>query len=282
MRRCCAVVPRLWLLACLLLVCSGAAWAQEDDTDALLDKAQAQLDDSQKVLKQAEGALDKANDEQLQQLAESVLDTQRQAQDLGRTLEPVFQQVDQRLKPLGEEQSSDPPDLRSQRRALQRERDALDAEVKRANLMAQNAADLSDRLERARARRFSERLSTRAPSPLSPALWSALAQQWPDDQERLLGLSAQGAQALQTARSAGVEVLIGVAIALVLAFPLRIFLRHLGRRYAASRAPGGRLRRSGLALWFLLVGTLTLGLAAAVLAESLRAAGELPKPVDDV
>ncbi|HBK46963.1 MAG TPA: DUF3772 domain-containing protein, partial [Xanthomonadaceae bacterium] len=63
------------------------------------------------------------------------------------------------------------------------------------------------------------------------------------------------------------------------AFPLRLFLRHLGRRYAASRAPGGRLRRSGLALWFLSVGTLCLGLAALILIECLRAVGAIPASI---
>ncbi|WP_204128467.1 hypothetical protein, partial [Pseudomonas ogarae] len=65
--------------------------------------------------------------------------------------------------------------------------------------------------------------------------------------------------------------------------PLRLWLRALGRRFAASeRAPDGRLRRSGLAVWLLLVGTLLPGLAAVALVESLDAIGAIPPRLQSV
>lgn len=273
---------RLLLLAALWMVCVGAAVAQDEDT--VLETAQTQLDSMQKVLTQAEAGMEKSDTDQLRKLADDVTGTQRQAQDLARSLEPPLKELSVRLAGLGEEQKTDPPDLRDQRRALTRERNGLDAELKRANLLALDAKDLADRLEGERAQRFSEKLSARAASPLSPALWNEIAQEWPDDRTRLQALSDKAVQAVRTGTATNgiAGLVIGTLAALMLAFPLRIFLRHLGRRYAASRAPGGRLRRSGLALWFLLVGTLTLGMAAWALAESVRALSELPTDLEQL
>ncbi len=202
---------------------------------------------------------------------------------MARALEPPLKELSVRLAGLGEEQKTDPPDLRAQRSALTRERNGLDAELKRANLLALDAKDLADRLEGERAQRFSEKLSARAASPLSPALWNEIAQEWSDDRTRLQALSDKAVQAVRTGMATNgiAGLVIGTLAAFMLAFPLRIFLRHLGRWYAASRAPGGRLRRSGLALWFL-VGTLTLGMAAWALAESIRALSELPTDLEQL
>ncbi|QBH05625.1 mechanosensitive ion channel family protein [Xanthomonas oryzae] len=276
------LLRRLLLLAALWMVCVGTALAQDEDT--VLEAAQTQLDSMQKVLTQAEAGMEKSDTDQLRKLADDVTGAQRQAQDLARSLDPPLKELSVRLAGLGEEQKTDPPDLRDHRRALTRERNGLDAELKRANLLALDAKDLADRLEGERAQRFSEKLSARAASPLSPALWNEIAQQWPDDRTRLQALSDNAVQALRTgtATNGVAGPAIGTLAALMLAFPLRIFLRHLGRRYAASRAPVGRLRRSGLALWFLLVGTLTLGMAAGALAESVRALSELPTDLEQL
>ncbi|MEQ7417542.1 DUF3772 domain-containing protein [Xanthomonas campestris pv. campestris] len=273
---------RLLLLVALWMVCMGAAVAQDEDT--LQENAQAQLDSMQKVLKQAEAGLDKADKDQLGKLTDEVTGAQRQAQDLVRTLDPPLKELNVRLEALGVKQAGEPKDLTKQRESLAKERDGLDAESKRAMLLVSDAKDLADRLERERVQRFSVQLSTRVASPLSPAFWNQIVQQWPDDRARLQALSARTVQMVQAGTAAnGVGGLItGVVIALLLALPLRIFLRHLGRRYAASRAPGGRLRRSGLALWFLLIGTLTLGVAAFVLVESIRSLGQVAEDLDQL
>ncbi|MCD0279850.1 mechanosensitive ion channel family protein [Xanthomonas melonis] len=276
----------VWLRA--LLCCSlwlvWVAGAVAQDDDALLKTAQTQLDDAQTVLDQVQVGMEKADADQLSALVDQVTTAQRQAQDLARQLDPPLKQLSMRLDGLGAEQTTDPLDLRNQRKGLAKEKNQLDAELKRANLLASEAGELADRLERKRAQLFSVQLSTRVGSPLSPALWSRIAQQWPDDRGRLQGLNDDAAQMLRAAVAArGVGVLLTCAlVALLLAFPLRIFLRHLGRRYAASRAPGGRLRRSGLALWFLLVGTLSLGMAALVLAEGVRAIAQVPADLDEL
>ncbi|MCL1499215.1 DUF3772 domain-containing protein [Xanthomonas nasturtii] len=275
-------VLRVLLCCGLWLVCAGAVLAQ--DEDSLLETAQTQLDSAQKVLDQGEAGLEKADTELLRSLTDQVTLAQRQAQDLARQLDPPLKQISSQLAGLGDAQLGEAADLKKQREALKKEKNALDAEFKRANLLDSQARELADRLEQKRAQLFSVQLSTRVASPLSPAFWNQIAQQWPDDRTRLRGLYDDAVQAVRAGTAAnGVGRLVtGVAIALLLAFPLRIFLRHLGRRYAASRAPGGRLRRSGLALWFLLVGTLSLGMAAWVLAESMRATVKVPADLDEL
>lgn len=273
---------RLLLCYALWLALAGGVFAQDQDT--LLKSAQTQLDTAQKVLDQGEAGLEKADTDRLRKLTDSVVGVQRQAQEIARQLDPPLKQISSQLAGLGDVQNGEAPDLKKQREALKKEKNALDAEFKRANLLDSQARELADRLEQKRAQLFSVQLSTRVASPLSPALWAQIAQQWPDDRTRLRGVYDDTDQAVRAGTAAnGVGGLVtGVAIALLLAFPLRIFLRHLGRRYAASRAPGGRLRRSGLALWFLLIGTLSLGMAAWVLAESVRAIAQVPADLDEL
>ncbi|KGE53502.1 DUF3772 domain-containing protein [Xanthomonas axonopodis] len=270
------------LLCCALWLVSVAAFAQEEDT--LLETAQTQLDGAQKSLDTADAALEKADDEQLRKLIDQVTTAQRQVQDLARELDPPLKQVSSQLAGLGDAQSGEASDLKKQREALKKEQSALDADFKRANLLDSKALDLADRLEQKRAQLFSVQMSTRVAPPLSPALWSQISQQWPDDRARLRALYDEVAQLLRGGTAAnGIGSLVtGALIALLLAFPLRIFLRHLGRRYAASRAPGGRLRRSGLALWFLLIGTLSLGIAAWILVETVRAMAQVPADLDQL
>lgn len=271
------------LLCCgLWLVWAAGVFAQDQDT--LLKSAQTQLDGAQKVLDQGEAGIEKADTDSLRKLTDSVVEVQRKAQEIARQLDPPLKQISSQLAGLGDVQPGEAADLKKQREALKKEKNALDAEFKRANLLDSQARELADRLEQKRAQLFSVQLSTRVASPLSPALWAQIAQQWPDDRSRLRGLYDDAVQAVRagTAANGAGSLVTGMTIALLLAFPLRIFLRHLGRRYAASRAPGGRLRRSGLALWFLLVGTLSLGMAAWVLAESMRAIAQVPADLDEL
>ena len=72
-----------------------------------------------------------------------------------------------------------------------------------------------------------------------------------------------------------IPALIGLALAIALAGPIRLALRTTGRRYVIDHVPGSRVRRSGLALWRVVVGTFIPGLAAIALIEGLRGGGML-------
>lgn len=272
------------LLGLLLGLWLAAAQAQpepsQDDPQALLDGAGKALDDVRAKLENG------AKEDDFGELSARTLAAQRDAQAAAQAIAPQLDQIKARLTQLGPvpEGVKEAPDIARERKDLASQQSALDSALKRANLVATEAQQALDDIERAHAQQFGERLSTRVASPLSSALWSQLGRNFPDDWGKLLRLYAQAVRTGQDAVAArGYGLLItGLAIALVLVLPLRLFLRHLGRRYAASRAPGGRLRRSGLALWFLAVGTMTLGLAALVLVQCLHAIDAVPESLSDM
>nr|WP_241093666.1 DUF3772 domain-containing protein [Xanthomonas sp.] len=252
--------------------------SQAPDPQALLTRAEQALDDVQR-------RMDAADDQDtLRALAGRVVDAQRDAEAAVAALTPQLSQVDARLQQLGPAVDNEARDIIAQRRDLARQRAPLDSGIKRGKLLAMEAKQLGEELERAQTEQFSQELSRRSSSPLSPALWQQIATNFPADRARLLALYRLGARALGDAvdeHGAG-ALGVGVAIALLLLFPLRYLLRWLGKRYAMSRAPGSRLRRSGLALWFLLLGTLSPGLAALTLVETLRGLGAVPAGLDIV
>ncbi|WP_267127239.1 DUF3772 domain-containing protein [Xanthomonas sacchari] len=269
----------------LLWLCAAVASAQPQDAADAPPDPQTLLDNAAKSLKDARGKeVDAGNQAAFQDLVTQVSDASNDAQTAADALSQQLAQVNARLQQLGPAATGDSPDIAAQRRALTKQRDSLDSGVKRGKLMVVEARQLADEIERARAEHFSQELSLRSPSPLSPALWKQIAADFPDDQAKLLALYTLGMQSLQDAIAEhGSGALgVGIAIALILLFPLRYLLRWLGKRYAVSRAPGSRLRRSGLAIWFLLLGTLTPGLAALALAEALRSIDAVPERLDAV
>lgn len=271
-------------LLALLLCLSAAAAAQPQDAPQPPDP-QALLEGAEQTLQEARRDMDAAADQEtLRKLIGQVADAQRDADAAVAALVPQLAQVDARLQQLGEPAAGEASDIAAQRKDLARQRAPLDSGIKRGKLLAVEAKQLGEQIEGVQAEHFSQELSLRSASPLSPALWRQIASDFPDDRERLLGLYRLGAQSLDAAiaKNGARGLGIGVAIAFVLLFPLRYLLRWLGKRYAVSRAPGSRLRRSGLALWFLLLGTLTPGLAALVLAESLRSIGAVPAKLEIV
>lgn len=269
----------------LLWLCAAVASAQPQDAADAPPDPQTLLDNAAKSLKDARGKeVDAGNQTAFQDLVTQVSDASNDAQTAADALSQQLAQVNARLQQLGPAATGDSPDIAAQRKALTKQRDALDSGVKRGKLMVVEARQLADEIERARAEHFSQELSLRSPSPLSPALWKQIAADFPDDQAKLLALYTLGMQSLQDAIAEhGSGALgVGIAIAVILLFPLRYLLRWLGKRYAVSRAPGSRLRRSGLAIWFLLLGTLTPGLAALALAEALRSIDAVPERLEAV
>ncbi|WP_411852726.1 DUF3772 domain-containing protein [Stenotrophomonas sp. LGBM10] len=256
------------------------ALAQNDDP-AEADPI-AQLAQADKDLKQIQASLDDGDTlDTLKTLSDRALAVQRDAKAARDALDPQLKQVEGRLAQLGEvpEGATEARDIAQQRKAMTQQRADIASAIARANLLADNAKQLSADIEKMRVTQFSEELARKVNSPLSPSLWRQFATHVPADIHRLVLLYRQGEN---TARKAIAEhgwgaPLTGLVLALVMFFPLRLWLRALGRRYAASeRAPDGRLRRSGLAVWLLAVGTLLPGFAAVVLVASLDSIGAIP------
>ncbi|MQS43837.1 mechanosensitive ion channel family protein [Xanthomonas translucens pv. translucens] len=269
----------------LLLLCLSAAAAAQPQDQPQAPDPQALLSGAEQTLKDARHSMDSADDaEALRKLIGQVADAQRDAETAVAALTPQLAQVDARLKELGEPAAGEASDIAAQRKDLAKQRAPLDSGIKRGKLLAMEAKQLGEEIENVQAEHFSQELSLRSASPLSPSLWRQIASDFPADRDRLLALYQSGATALDDAiaENGRGALGIGLGIAFVLLFPLRYLLRWLGKRYAMSRAPGSRLRRSGLALWFLLLGTLTPGLAALVLAEALRGLDAVPTALETV
>ncbi|WP_076073159.1 DUF3772 domain-containing protein [Sphingomonas montana] len=198
-------------------------------------------------------------------------------------LTPELALIDARIAELGPRPATaEAADITAQRRTLIASHATVDGAIKRGRLLSVEAAQLADEIAGARAEQFGERVSARVASPLSPALWAAIWRDLPRDGRRVVRFAddsgAVFGRAL-TGRKAWM-MLVGLVLAGLIAFPLRLWLRRAGRAYAINSAPGSRARRTGLALWFLLVGTLANALALAVLVLGLRWAGALGPRAD--
>ncbi|WP_417283202.1 DUF3772 domain-containing protein [Comamonas sp.] len=264
-----------WFLA--LHLCIGMAFAAEP---SLL--ADAQSEPSEKIssavaaMEQIRKSLDDADaPETLQALSEKSLKTKRDADAAVTALEPLLKQLDARIAQLGPvtEGAVEDSEIRTQRKELDALRSDLDSSIKRGKLLSIEAQQTSDSIEKMRTQQFNAQIARKVASPLSPSLWKQFAEHVPVDLQRVAGLYRQG----QTTFAAAIEKdgwstpLLGLLGALVLMFPLRMWLRHAGRQFAMSeKAPDARLRRTGLAVWLLLVGTLLPGLASLVFIECLR------------
>ena len=273
-------------MVCAWLSVAPLALAQGDtvaDNDPIVQLAQADKD-----LKQIQAALDDADTpDTLKTLSDRALAVQRDADAARNALQPQLEQMDARVAQLGEvvEGTVEARDIALQRKALNQQRSDIASAIARAKLLAGDAKQLGADIEKMRVSQFSEELARKVNSPLSPSLWKQFATHVPVDYGRLVSLYRQGES---TARKAIAQhgwtaPLTGVALALLMFFPLRLWLRAAGRRYAASeRAPDGRLRRSGLAVWLLAVGTLLPGFAAVAMVASLESIGAIPPRLEQL
>jgi len=275
--------PWLALLLCCTLLLAVPALAQDDDPTP--KQQLAQIDSTLKDVERKR--VDAEATETLGTLSENASQAKRDAEALEKTLQPQLDQLNEQLTQLGEapKDTTEPPELAAQRRTLTRQRDALAASIAQAKSSAVRAQQLSADIDKQRNAQRTEELGRKVASPLSPTLWRQVADQLPSDIARVTPLAQQGRAALTTAIATHGwgTLLLGLAAALVMMFPLRLWLRALGRRFAASeRAPDGRLRRSGLAMWLLLVGTLLPGYAVVVLVAALDAIGAIPPRLQSV
>ena len=259
-------------MLCTALLLSAPVLAQDDEPTP--KQQLAGIDAKLKEVDRKRG--DAAAIETLAMLSENASQARRDAEALEKELQPQLVRLDEQLAQLGTpaEGTTEPPELAAQRRTINKQRDGLAASLAQAKTSAVRAQQLAADIDQQRTAQRAEDMGKKVASPLSPALWSKVAERLPIDIARVAPLAEQGRDTFV----AGVRAngwgtpLLGLVAALVMMFPLRLWLRRLGRRFAESeRAPDGRLRRSGLAMWLLLVGTLLPGYAVVVLMAALDA-----------
>ncbi len=196
-------------------------------------------------------------------------------------LTPRLQEADARLAQLGPPPGANQPpesaETTAARKALQRTREGVDGEVKQARLLAvvaeQTSTDITSQLKS----NFETRLWTRGPSIFNPGLYGALADAYPQMAGRFVDITRDGwraaASAARAPRNALILALGAIAVVFLLG-PGRLVLGRMGYFWAARAGPGGsRLRRSGLAVWLVLVAALAPLFASAALHSALVATG---------
>lgn len=209
------------------------------------------------------------------QLRDAAVALEVRMQDTVRGLQDGLAAAQERLDELGappDDAAAESPDIRQRRDELAARAAALDAAIKRGRLLAIDARDLRDAATAAQNRRLGAQLSERFGSPLSPRLWRAIAADLETDRQRVRAFGTVVQRTVRDAidRLGPFAALAVAALAFALAWPVRRLLRRLGRDYAVRHAPGGRLRRSALALWRVASGTACIGLAAYLLSQFLR------------
>ncbi len=274
-------IMRLILLSCAmigLVATGGAVSAQSNPAAASATRiAQAEVE-----VRAVDRALDARVDDEdrrgLRDRAQGAKDATDQAvSDLSAQLALVNARITGLGTPTPGEVEA--PELVAQRKALATLRATLDAAIKRGRLAGVEAGQLIDEIDQSQAAQFNEKLSTKTPSPLSPAFWSIVLEQAPRDGRRVGLFLKQGGEQIAAQWRGGIpwQALLGLALAIVLIGPVRVGAHRLAQRRLIAEAPPSRVRRSAYTFWRVAVGTLCPLAAAFILVQGLRWAGLLPQ-----
>jgi small-conductance mechanosensitive channel len=161
--------------------------------------------------------------------------------------------------------ATEDPDITRQRARLTKERNALDADIRLARLLAIDVRQRSAELLTQRRALFEAQITERAPSPLGGEFWRDLREAWPSDLERLSALASGLQDGLALAMQqdgARTAVLGALVLAVLLAILGNWVAEHLLTRIAARLLPAGRLRRSLLVIAIVASHVLLVAIAA--------------------
>ena len=276
----------LLFLACLALAVPARAQIPSPIDPAV----RASVDQAQAGLRAAVSGLHERSlgDGQLKARLATIAPIQSNLAAALALLTPRLQEVDARLAQLGPapgpNQPPDAPETATNRKSLTRVHEALDAELKQARLLSVEASQISAAIVEQLHRNFSQRMWTRSRSILEPELWRDFAAALPDDFGRLVSIGQ--AEAVQFGQAATSGRLIGIVLsflaALLVLAPGRLLLNRMGYRRAAAGPGGSRLRRSALALWLVVVATVTPLIAGWLVRSGLTGAGALTADCDQL
>jgi potassium-dependent mechanosensitive channel len=205
------------------------------------------------------------------------------------TLTPLLQDADARLAQLGPApspgQPPEAPETANARRGVVHFRQSVHAEIIEARLLSvesdQMGADLAERLRG----NFAARLWKQSRSILDPGLWAEVSTALPQDLGRLRrAWDDEREKVVALARSPAALAWLALAalLGLLLVGPGRMLLGRLGYRRAETLGPPTRLSRTLLALWLVLVASVTPLAVGALILSALSAAGALTPIADEL
>ncbi|WP_454883761.1 DUF3772 domain-containing protein [Sphingomonas oryzagri] len=262
------MLRRLFLLCLFALAVPAVA----QDVDPIITSIKA-LDTASADYRSIDAAFnERATSSEADALRDRAAIVKQTAADQVTTLQTQLQLVDARAAQLGPVAPGETPDITAQRKLLIQQQSMIGSAIKRGKLLGIEADQLATEIGQSQADAFSERMSVRVASPLSEAFWDPLFRSLPRDMRRLSAFVDAETGALgHGLRSGGLlPALFGIFAAILLLFPIRLILRSAGRRYVIERVPGSRIRRTGLALWLTVIGTLVPWLAALSFVGGLR------------
>ena len=257
----------------LLLLAALGAQAQPENIDAALDAARQQIDAARKVIDKP--PKDPAD---LLPLRARVLAAAAQVDAAATALEPQLASIQARLNELGpitpgQLEAAEVAVLRTQ---LNKVRAELDAQLKRARLLAVESEQTAGDISALRRSEFQARLGERTPSIMSSLFWSELKMDLPGDLQRVKALFGGLAA---TAQASGTRVWSSVGVTLLVLLSLHWWAGQALLRLSTTRVPPGRLRRSLYAWTRVLLPTITAGLVAETVYLGLVWAAPLPDPL---
>ena len=283
-------LPIVFLLSMLLGVASFPLHAQasEPTTEATTTLTPAQsLDHLGNQLATIQTAL-KGKDagNQLADLRSGALHVQDEASKLADSLAPQMAALKAQLTVLGPPPAkgapAEAPEVGAQRRKLDKASADLDAQIKQAQLLQQNAMQLAAQITGMRNDQFQARLASRTATPFSSAFWADPARTFPDDISRLKRLGAELLDAWNDARQPPGRwpLLLCLAGAVLLLAVGRWLLERVLLTLATRHVPDGHLRRSAMAAAVALRAVLTTGLAAQLVYLGLNWHDQLDPELD--
>lgn len=268
------MIRRFLLLLSLILAMQTATSAAAQDADPITAATSA-LDAASNEYKAIDTAFNgRDGAAQAPALKARAAAVKQTAGDQVSALQDQMQLVDARVAQLGPVTPGveEAPDIQAQRKLLAQQHSTIDSAIKRGKLLGTEADQLTNEIDQNQADVFSEKMSQRVASPLGVSFWRSLIRAFPHDLRRFWAfVEAQADAMLQGAGNGGLpSAIVGLIVGLVLIGPVRLGLRGMGRRYVIKRVPGSRIRRSSLALWLAVVGTLVPALAVAALLAGLH------------
>jgi len=235
---------------------------QAQDTGSFLKGASQQVAEIRKALA---GEVDEIT---LNDLRDQATDIGAAADRIVGERSPELDSIDARIAVLGPAPEKGAPsersDIAAERGALMQQRAALDAEIKSAKSISVESQQLAADIAEKRRANFQARLSQRTASPLTPAFWKNIAGNLANDRARLDAVRSGAFTAVEDgfAPDNRAYAIAGIVIAIFLIVLGRWWAERALMRLTSDRMPHGRLRRSALALAFVVVATVFTGFGA--------------------
>jgi len=265
-----------------LIVLFVLAWATvAAASPALPPVPTAQIGGVATELTAIDRALDTRVDDKDRQQLRARADAARATATAAATdLQAQFDLIAARIAQLGPVTPGSPetPEIVAERTDLSRQRAVLDSAIKRARLLAIEGQQLVEEIQQSQAKQFSARISSKVPSPVTPAFWTAVFHAFPRDARRAANFVTTGLRQIEAGlrRDLPWQAILGLVGGYLVLMPGRQAARRLGRRLLIEEAPGQRIRRSANAIWRVLVGMLSPILAGVLVMQGLRWSGLSP------